>query len=133
MTTNYFMSDAFEKDAIASVRAAIAAHHAAGRATCHGDEHGTYLLFPDQSKRYFPDSLPDTSWLHIWSDFQSKLYEQMPREIWPDLTLSYRAEHGRFIADLSSNVPSSVAAQVQALAAQYAKDSPTQYPKALKA
>jgi hypothetical protein len=128
MKTNYFMSDEFHKDAIKSVRAAIAEDHAAGRTTCHGDGQGDYLLFPDQSKRYFADNLPDT-WLHIWADFQRKLYDQVPREIWPDLVLSYRAEHGRFIAEVPNNISPPIAAQVRVLAAQYAKEDPAKYPK----
>jgi hypothetical protein len=51
--------DRFTELAKQAVQEAIAGHHAAWRATCHGDGQGLYLLFPDQNTRYFPaDKFP---------------------------------------------------------------------------
>ena len=35
-----------------ATRKAIAATHAAGRPSCHGDDKGVYELYPDGTKKY---------------------------------------------------------------------------------
>lgn len=41
-----------------AAKKAIEGHHAAGRATCHLDEKGMYLLHPDGRKEYLPEVKP---------------------------------------------------------------------------
>lgn len=36
----------------AAAKEAVGEHHAAGRPTCHADERGIYLLYPDGRKEY---------------------------------------------------------------------------------
>lgn len=102
-------SGRFDELARNAVREAIAGHHAAGQATCHGDGEGLYLLFPDQSKRYFPAGLfPDDEtdrlpyWLK-WCEFIQALYQIITPAEWLSVHVQYgrRESYGPFYAEIA--------------------------------
>ncbi|HUW65735.1 MAG TPA: hypothetical protein VMW83_13790 [Spirochaetia bacterium] len=51
---NYWDMTKEEKEAMlaAAAKEEIAKHHAAGRATVHGDDKGVFLIHPDGTKEY---------------------------------------------------------------------------------
>lgn len=103
--------DRLTEAASTATREAIAAHHAAGRATAHGDGNGRlYLLFPDLSERFFPveafpadeaDRLP--FWLK-WCEFTQALYRILSPAEWQAVSVRYgrRENFGPFYAEIDA-------------------------------
>jgi hypothetical protein len=71
--------------------------HAAGRASCHGDDKGTYLFFPDLSKRYFPADCFSSAEMQRtrlryfvrWTEFMRSLYNILDRDEWDAVVLQF--------------------------------------------
>lgn len=103
--------DRLTEAASTAAREAVAAHHAAGRATAHGDSNGRlYLLFPDQSERFFPaeafpadetDRLP--FWLK-WCEFAQGLFQILTPAEWAAVGVRYgrREGFGPFYAEIDA-------------------------------
>ena len=103
-----FDVDRFTELARQAVQEAIAGHHAAGRSTCHADSQGLYLLFPDQSTRYFPaDKFPSGEPQRIpyflkWCDFMRGLFAILSGDEWARVALrfGYRDNYGPFYVEI---------------------------------
>ena len=102
----FAVSAEFDMLAGRAVADAVAQHHASGRATCHGDGDGLYLLFPDKSTRHFPaesfpmDKLAPTPYWLKWCEFIQALYRLLTPVEWAAVQVQYSREgaHGPFQA-----------------------------------